>query len=181
VSRRFQLTTLHMHLPLAARAKMIRDRIRFSSAAGHKPRCSRASLQLRDRKRNTKLLKELEGVRSRVGCVVRVDSYRATVDVINCEAGNLAERAWLANADFNRARVATEIANSIRGVSITTRRQYTVSISSRPQLHMPSSQNRCEFVLAAAHRLHARLRTAMQTEPACRFSGETRLESQLLT
>ena len=82
-----------------------------------------------------KLLKEVEGVRSRVGCVVRVDSYfRATVDVISCEAGNLAEHAWLANADFNRARVATEIANSIRGVSITTRRQYTVSISSRPQL-----------------------------------------------
>ena len=35
-------------------------------------------------KREYKLLKKLEGVRSRVGCVVRVDSYRATVDVINC-------------------------------------------------------------------------------------------------
>jgi hypothetical protein len=84
VSQRFQLTTLHMHLPLAARDKIIRDRIRFSSGAGHKPRCWRTSLQLRDRNAGYKFLKKLEAVRSRVGCVVRVDSYRALVDVINC-------------------------------------------------------------------------------------------------
>jgi len=66
------------------------------------------------------------------------------------DAGNLAKRAWLASADFNRALVATEIANSIRSVSITTRRQYTVSISSRPQLHMPLFTKSLEFVLAAA-------------------------------
>jgi len=65
------------------------------------------------------------------------------------EAGNLAERAWLANADFNRARVATEIGTSIRSVSITTRRQYTVSISSRPQTHALFTKS-LEFVLAAA-------------------------------
>jgi len=63
---------------------MIRDRIGFSSAAGHKPRCLHPSLQLRDRKGEYKFLKKLEGVRTRVGCVVRVDSYRATVDVMNC-------------------------------------------------------------------------------------------------
>src|SRR5579864_9708645 len=73
-----------MHLPLVSEGQLIRDRIGFSSAAGHKPWCSRPSLQLRDRKGEYKFLKKLEGVRSRVGCVVRVDSYRATVDVINC-------------------------------------------------------------------------------------------------
>ena len=178
MSQRFRV---HVHLPLAARAKMIRDRIRFSSAAGHNPRCSRPSLQLRDRKGEYKLLKKLEGVRSRsdVRSALTLTEQQSTSQIV--DAGNLAKRAWLASADFNRALVATEIANSIRSVSITTRRQYTVSISSRPQLHMPSSQNRWNSCSPRPVRLHARLRTAMQTEPACRFCGETRLESQLLT
>src|SRR6201987_4077123 len=121
VSRPFQLTTLHMHLSLAARDKMIRDRIRFSSAAGHNPRCSRPSLQLRDRKGEYKLLKKLEGVRSRsdVRSALTLTEQQSTSQIV--DAGNLAKRAWLASAHFNRALVATEIANSIRSVSITTR------------------------------------------------------------
>src|ERR1700752_1154249 len=70
--------------PDATVVQMIRDRIRFSSAAGYKPRCAELFAATQRLKRECERHKEGLGFRSRLGCVVRVDSDLATVDVLDC-------------------------------------------------------------------------------------------------
>ena len=64
--------------PDATIVQMIRDRIRFSSAAGYKPRRTELFLQLTDRT-EYKLVKEVGSSNGGVDGLVRIDSHRATV------------------------------------------------------------------------------------------------------
>jgi len=68
--------------PDATIVQTIRDRIRFSFAAVHQPRCSPVFSATQRPKSKYKPLKELEGPKP-VGCGVRVDCYRARVNVID--------------------------------------------------------------------------------------------------
>ena len=89
---------------------MIRDRIGFSSAAGHKPRSSQLFSATQRPKSEYNLLKEVGGseASSDTWSALIVIEQQSRSHIV--EAGNLDERGWLGNLDFNKTSVAAEVA-----------------------------------------------------------------------